>query len=76
MFKSARLHRAAHRPERLAYRIALLRDAGFGRGLADTLAHDERYELHALLELIEQGCPPELAARILAPLENQDGQLR
>ena len=27
------------------------------------------YDLHALIELVEQSCPPELAARILAPLE-------
>jgi hypothetical protein len=28
-------------------------------------------DLHALIELIERGCPPELAARILAPLETE-----
>jgi hypothetical protein len=26
-------------------------------------------DLHALLELVDRGCPPALAARILAPLE-------
>jgi hypothetical protein len=26
--------------------------------------------LHALIELVERGCPPELALRILAPLDD------
>ena len=45
-----------------------LLDAGFPRGLATRLARDARYDLHALIELVERGCPPSLAARILAPL--------
>ncbi|WP_344257069.1 hypothetical protein [Terrabacter carboxydivorans] len=28
-----------------------------------------RVDLHALLELVDAGCPPELAARILSPLD-------
>jgi hypothetical protein len=28
-----------------------------------------RYDLHVLIELVEHGCPPELAIRILSPLE-------
>jgi hypothetical protein len=28
-------------------------------------------DLHALIELVERGCPPVLAARILAPLEHE-----
>lgn len=43
--------------------------SGFLRPLATRLATDERYDLHALIELTERGCPPELAVRILAPLE-------
>ena len=35
------------------------------------LARDARYDLHALLELVERGCPPELAVRIVAPLERR-----
>jgi hypothetical protein len=31
-----------------------------------------RYDLHQLIELVEQGCPPELAVRILAPLEPRE----
>lgn len=46
-----------------------LREAGFGATTARRLACDDRYDLHALLELVDRGCPPQLAARILAPLE-------
>ena len=35
------------------------------------LARDGRYDLHRLIELVEHGCPPELALRILAPLEEE-----
>lgn len=38
------------------------------RGPADSIARDCRYDLHGLLELVEDGCRPDLAARILAPL--------
>jgi hypothetical protein len=41
---------------------------GFSQALAKT-ATDERFDLHALIELAEAGCPPALAIRILAPLE-------
>jgi hypothetical protein len=43
--------------------------SGFPPLLAKRLAADDRYDLHALIELAERGCPPELAARILAPLD-------
>jgi hypothetical protein len=52
-----------------AWRRAQLAGAGFSPALADRLAGDERYDLHALIELTERGCAPELAARILAPLD-------
>lgn len=42
---------------------------GFPFRLATRVARDERFDLHALLELVGRGCPPELAVRILAPLE-------
>jgi hypothetical protein len=51
------------------WRASRLRDAGFTPQLADTLARDCAYDLHAALELVDQGCPPNLAARILAPLD-------
>ena len=38
--------------------------------LAEELACDWRYDLHALIELVERGCEPALAARILAPLDD------
>jgi hypothetical protein len=46
---------------------------GFPPSLAHRLAHDGAYDLHALIELVERGCPPVLAMRILAPLENEPG---
>ena len=54
----------------LAWRVERLRAAGCSARLADVVAHDRRYDLHELLELIDRGCPAELAARILAPLED------
>ena len=41
--------------------------SGFPLPLAARLAKDARYDLHALIELAERRCPPELAVRILAP---------
>jgi hypothetical protein len=43
--------------------------SGFPLPLAVTLARDPRYDLHRLIELVERGCAPTVAARILAPLE-------
>jgi hypothetical protein len=43
--------------------------SGFSLPLAARLAKDARYDLHALIELVERGCEPELAVRILAPLD-------
>ena len=52
----------------IAWRIDRLRDAGFSDRLAAALAGDARRDVHALLDLIDRGCPTDLAARILAPL--------
>jgi hypothetical protein len=52
-----------------AWRQAQLVSAGFPSPLAGQLAEARRYDLHALIELVERGCAPELATRILAPLE-------
>ena len=52
------------------WRRRQLLDAGFELALASVLARDPVYDLHALIELVEQGCPPELAVRILAPVED------
>ena len=55
--------------EVLVWRQVQLVEAGFPGPLAQALAGDGRYDLHALIELVERGCAPELAARIFAPLE-------
>jgi hypothetical protein len=46
--------------------------AGFPPPAARRLACDPRYDLHALLELVERGCAPVLAERILAPLDDAE----
>ena len=53
----------------VTWRAARLRLAGFDAATASGLAADFHADLHALLELVERGCPPHLAARILAPLD-------
>jgi hypothetical protein len=55
----------------VAWRRARLRQAGFAGELAEQLSGDCRVDLHALIELVERGCPAPLAARILAPLEHE-----
>jgi hypothetical protein len=45
--------------------------AGFAADLAVRLAEDCAIDLHALLELVDRGCAPALAARILAPLDDR-----
>lgn len=42
--------------------------AGFDPALARRLATTPGVDLHALLDLVDRGCPPELAARILEPI--------
>jgi hypothetical protein len=51
------------------WRRRRLQRAGFDARLAERLAGDRGFDLHAVLELVDRGCPPDLAARILAPLE-------
>jgi hypothetical protein len=53
----------------LRWRRDQLLAVGFEPPLALALAQDRRYDLHALIELVERSCPPRLAVRILAPLE-------
>jgi hypothetical protein len=55
--------------EHTQWREQCLLSAGFARVRARTLAGDPRIDVHALLELTDRGCPPELAERIVAPLE-------
>jgi hypothetical protein len=51
---------------------AQLVESGFPGALAARVAADRHYDLHALIELVERGCAPHLAVRILAPLEGKD----
>jgi hypothetical protein len=53
--------------EVVRWRREQLVGSGFPLPLADRLANDARYDLHALIELTERGCRPELAVRILSP---------
>jgi acetylornithine/succinyldiaminopimelate/putrescine aminotransferase len=56
-----------------AWRARRLVRAGFAAQLAELIVADPCADIHALLELVDRGCPPELAARILAPLEEEPG---
>ena len=51
------------------WREQTLTAAGFDAALAARLAVDPRLDVHAILQLVDAGCPPHLAARILAPLD-------
>ena len=52
------------------WRLERLVEAGFSPAEAAELAADARYDTHALIGLVEEGCPTDLAVRILAPLED------
>jgi hypothetical protein len=69
------MERHLHRPVRphlplevRDWRRHVLAQAGFAPPLAAQLAAASEVDLHDLLRLVDRGCPPELAARILAPL--------
>ena len=53
------------------WRRCRLLEAGFPAELAGTVAADRGFDLHALLELVDRGCPPVLAVRIVAPLPRE-----
>ena len=50
------------------WRRDLLAGAGMDQHTADRVAADPRFDVHAVIDLVERGCPPPLAVRILAPL--------
>jgi hypothetical protein len=56
-------------PGVVAWRRAQLAKVGFDAWTAEAFARTEAVDLHALIELVERGCTPELAARIMAPIE-------
>jgi len=62
-----------HKPDDVfAWRRSQLVRSGFPPRLAGRVAHDGQYDLHRLIELVERGCPAELALRILAPLAGDE----
>ena len=61
----------AERQAIVSWRRRQLLDAGFSAPLAVVVAAMPSYDVHALIELTERGCAPELAARILAPLDGE-----
>lgn len=56
----------------VTWRACRLHDAGFPWALADSVARTHT-DLHELLQLVDAGCPPQLAARILAPIDEATG---
>ena len=55
----------------LQWRERMLVSAGFDDALATRVARERDVDLHAVLELVDRGCPPHLAYRILAPLGSE-----
>ena len=60
------------RDQLISWRYQYLAGAGLDPPLAAEVASDLRWDLHALLELLERGCPAGLAARILAPADDEE----
>jgi hypothetical protein len=54
----------------VAWRGRLLMAAGFPDTLAQLLAATPGVDIHALLNLVDRGCPPDLAVRILGPFNS------
>lgn len=73
MRTGSELHRSCPGPASGSGAVATWRrdrlvEAGFGQELAMRLSTTPGIDLHALLNLVDRGCPPELAAKILEPL--------
>jgi muramoyltetrapeptide carboxypeptidase LdcA involved in peptidoglycan recycling len=58
-----------HQYDLVAWRVDRLMAAGFSKHEALVLVRSGGVDLHAVLELIDRGCPPSLAARITASLD-------
>ncbi|WP_427130505.1 hypothetical protein [Pseudarthrobacter sp. S9] len=58
----------------VAWRARLLREAGFPATLAARMAASRGVDIHELLNLVDRGCPPELAVRIAGPMGEPGGQ--
>jgi hypothetical protein len=59
------------RDQVVRWRLEQLVESGFATALAVRVAQNTHYDLHALIELVERGCEPELAVRIIAPIEEE-----
>jgi hypothetical protein len=53
----------------VAWRRRRLLDTGFDGITSEVFAREVSVDLHELIQLVERGCPPDLAARIMAPLD-------
>ena len=51
------------------WRERRLEAAGFNERMAVMLAGDCGFDLHGLINLVEAGCPPAVAVRIMAPID-------
>jgi hypothetical protein len=51
------------------WRMRRLELAGMPSQLAADIARTDEIDLHELIGLLERGCPPDLAVRILAPID-------
>ncbi len=56
-------------PQVVAWRRRQLLASGFDRRRAERVARDCGFDLHAILDLVAQGCSPRLAESILVPLD-------
>ncbi len=65
------MRKTADEPGVVAWRAERLLRVGVDPAPAAVLARDRSVDLHALLELVDRGCPPDLAARIVAPLDHE-----
>ncbi len=58
----------------VAWRRERLLQAGFPAATAESLSRECGVDLHAIIDLVERGCPPLVALRILAPLDDESRQ--
>ncbi len=68
---SLRSRRLEQRQQLGTWRRQYLVGVGVDAQLAAIVAADLRWDLNALLQLLERGCPAHLAARILGPLDEE-----
>lgn len=66
-----RIRRPDGRQRLVLWRRQYLACLGVDAELAATVAGDLRWDLHALLQLLDRGCPPHLALRICAPADEE-----